>query len=72
MTKKFALISRHSKNLFIEKVSKYGGTKIYDGQVASGKYYSGNTITAVNKRYATDTNWGNSVYKYMQYLYDKI
>ena len=48
------------------------GTKIYDGQVASGKYYSGNTITAVNKRYATDTNWGNSVYKYMQYLYDKI
>ena len=48
------------------------GTKIYDGQVASGKYYSGNTITAVNKRYATDTNWGNSLYKYMQYLYDKI
>lgn len=47
-------------------------TKIYDGQVASGKYYSGNTIAAVNKKYATDTNWGNSVYKYMQYLYDKI
>lgn len=48
------------------------GTKIYDGQVASGKYYSGNTISAVNKKYATDTNWGNSVYKYMQYLYGKI
>lgn len=48
------------------------GTKIYDGQVASGKYYSGSTISAVNKRYATDTNWGNSVYKYMQYLYNKI
>ena len=48
------------------------GTKIYDGQVASGKYYSGNTIAAVNKKYATDTNWGKSVYKYMQYLYDKI
>ena len=48
------------------------GTKIYDGQVASGKYYSGNTISAVNKRYATDNNWGNSVYKYMQYLYGKI
>ena len=47
-------------------------TKIYDGQVASGKYYSGNTIAAVNKKYATDTHWGNSVYKYMQYLYDKI
>ena len=48
------------------------GTKIYDGQVASGKYYSGNTVSAVNKKYATDTNWGNSVYKYMQYLYGKL
>ena len=48
------------------------GTKIYDGQVASGKYYSGNTISAVNKKYATDTNWGNCIYKYMNYLYEKI
>lgn len=48
------------------------GTKIYDGQAASGKYYNGNTISAVNKRYATDSNWGNSVYKHMQYLYGKI
>lgn len=48
------------------------GTKIYDGQVASGKYYSGSTISAVNKHYATDTNWGNAVYKYMEYLYGKI
>ena len=48
------------------------GTKIYDGQTASGKYYSGNTISAVNKKYATDANWGNSVYKYMQYLYGKL
>ncbi len=48
------------------------GTKIYDGQVASGKYYSGNTIFDVNKKYATDNNWGNSIFKYMQYLYAKI
>ena len=48
------------------------GTSIYDGQVASGKYYNGNTISGVNKKYATDTNWGNAVYKYMQYLYGKI
>lgn len=48
------------------------GTKIYDGQVASGKYYSGNTISAVNKKYATDKNWGNAIYKHMQYLYEKI
>lgn len=48
------------------------GTKIYDGQTASGKYYNGNTISGVNKKYATDTNWGNAVYKYMEYLYGKI
>ena len=48
------------------------GTKIYDGQTASGKYYNGSTIFGVNKKYATDTNWGNSVYKYMKYLYEKL
>ena len=48
------------------------GTKIYDGQTASGKYYNGNTISAVNKKYATVTNWGNAVYNYMKYLYEKI
>ena len=48
------------------------GTTIYDGQQASGKYYNGSTILGVNKKYATDKNWGNSVYKYMKYLYSKI
>ena len=48
------------------------GTSIYDGQVASGKYYSGNTVSDVNKKYATDKNWANCVYKYMEYLYGKV
>ena len=48
------------------------GTTIYDGQVASGKYYNGNTVSAVNVKYATDKNWANCVYKYMEYLYGKI
>lgn len=48
------------------------GTKIYDGETASGKYYNGNTLTAVNKKYATDKNWANAIYKHMKYLYDKI
>ncbi len=47
------------------------GTTIYDGNKASGKYYNGNTISSVNKKYATDNNWKNAVYKYMQYLYGK-
>ena len=47
------------------------GTKIYDNQVANGKYYNGNTLEAVNKKYATDKNWANGVYKHMLYLYNK-
>ncbi len=48
------------------------GTTIYDGQVASGKYYNGSTVSDVNKKYATDKNWANCVYKYMEYLYSKV
>lgn len=48
------------------------GTVIYNGEIATGKYYNGNTVAGVNKRYATDKNWANSVYKWMEYLYGKI
>lgn len=48
------------------------GTTIYDGQVANGKYHNGNTLSAVNKKYATDKNWANGVYKHMNYLYSKL
>ena len=47
------------------------GTDIYDNQKANGKYYNGNTLLGVNKKYATDKNWANCVYKYMKYLYGK-
>ena len=48
------------------------GTKIYDGTTVEGKFYNGSTIAAVNKRYASDKNWANSVYKWIQYLYNKL
>lgn len=48
------------------------GTVICNGEVASGKYYNGKTLSAVNKRYATDKNWANSVYSWMSYLYNKL
>ena len=48
------------------------GTIIYDGTTAGGKFYNGSTISAVNQRYASDKNWANSVYKWMQYLYNKL
>lgn len=48
------------------------GTAIYGSEKATGKYYNGATITGVNQKYATDKNWANKVYSYMEYLYKKI
>ncbi len=48
------------------------GTSIYDGQVASGAYYNGATLTGVNKKYATDKNWANAVYSWMKFLYNNL
>lgn len=48
------------------------GTKIYDGEIASAKYYNGPTVSGVNQRYASDPNWGEKVFSTMQYLYGKL
>ena len=48
------------------------GTKIYDNQTALSWYYNGPTVTAVNKRYASDENWSQAVYNYMEILYKKL
>ena len=58
--------------VFVKYYINSAGTKIYDGSLASGKYYSGSTLSSINKKYATDKNWANAVYKYMQYLYGKV
>ena len=62
------LISR----VFVKYYLNPAGTKIYNGEIASGKYYNGNTLSAINKRYATDKNWFNGVYSHMKYLYNKL
>lgn len=48
------------------------GTSIYGGEVANGRYYNENTLSAVNKKYASDSNWANAVYNHMKYLYNKL
>ena len=48
------------------------GTEIYEGQIASGMYYNGPTLTGVNTRYASDKNWANAVFKWMTYLYNRL
>lgn len=57
--------------VFVKYYINEPGTKIYDG-TASGKYYSSSTLSGVGKKYATDTNWAKAVYKWMEYLYNKI
>jgi len=58
--------------VFVKYYINPNGTKIYDGQIASGKYYTGKTISSVNKYYASDKNWENGVYKWMTNLYNKL
>ena len=63
-------------DLVTKVMAKYylnpAGTKIFGDEMASGKYYNGPTIAAVNMRYASDTEWAKKVYTYMEYLYNKL
>lgn len=58
--------------VFVKYYLNPEGTKIYDGTVADGCYYNGNTLSGVNVRYATDKNWANAVYSWMKYLYNRL
>lgn len=62
--------------LLAKVLSKYylneEGTLIYDGETAVGSYYNGPTISGVNTRYASDTNWATRVYNIMVSLYEKL
>lgn len=48
------------------------GTLIGDGLTATGIYFNGTSIKSVNMRYASDENWADKVFTYMQYLYNKL
>lgn len=48
------------------------GTKIYNGETAAGWYYNGPTLSGVNTRYASDTEWHTKVYSYMELLYNRL
>lgn len=67
---------RYGIELVAKVLVKYylnpSGTPIYDGETAVGSYYNGNTVEAVNIRYASDPNWASKVYRTMETLYDKL
>ena len=48
------------------------GTEIYDGETAQGTFYNGSTIADVNVRYASDQEWHNKVFSYMETLYGRL
>lgn len=48
------------------------GTEIYDEEVAVGTYYNGPTLSGINTRYASDTNWATRIYEIMVSLYKKL
>ena len=48
------------------------GTILCNGDTATGKYYNGKTLSAVNKKYATDKKWADGVYAWMKYLYNRL
>ena len=47
------------------------GTPIYEGN-AVGTYYNGSNLEGINVRYSSDDNWGNAVFKWMDYLYGRL
>lgn len=62
------LVSR----VFVKYYLNPPGTIIYDGTATNGKFYNGSNLKAVNSRYASDKNWANAVYQWMQYLYNRL
>lgn len=58
--------------VFVKYYLNPKGTSIYGGETAVGTYYTSPTLTGVNKKYASDTNWANAVYSHMKYLYNKL
>lgn len=48
------------------------GTIIGEGIIATGTYYNGTNAKAVNMKYASDENWANKVFSYMELLYGKL
>lgn len=58
--------------VFVKYYLNPSKTNIYGGEKAKGTYYNGKTLSAINKKYATDKNWAEAVYNHMKYLYNKL
>lgn len=48
------------------------GTVLKNGDIATGTYYNGPTLTGVNKSYASDTEWSTKIFSTMQTIYSNL
>ena len=48
------------------------GTEIYNNEIATARYYNGPTVSGVNIRYASDSNWSTRIYEIMHSLYEEL
>lgn len=60
-----------AKYLAVNYLNK-AGTEISEELKATGTYYNGPTIAGVNTRYCTDKEWCTKIFKYMDYLYNRL
>lgn len=58
--------------VFVKYYLNPPGRMIYDGSKTTGKFYMSSDLSGINARYASDKNWSSAVYKWMQYLYQKL
>jgi len=58
--------------VFAKHYINTAGTKIHNGEIATGKYYNGSSLSAINVRYSTDEEWATKVYSIMEMLYSKL
>lgn len=58
--------------VFMKYYLNPAGTKIYTDEIAVGSHYNGSNLSAVNIKYASDENWANCVYTWMEYLYNRL
>lgn len=58
--------------VFVKYYLNPSKTNIYGGEKAEGTFYNGTTLSAINKKYATDKKWAEAVYNHIKYLYNKL
>lgn len=58
--------------LLVEDYINPIGIKINSSTYSSGWYYDGSTISDISNNYAYNSNWANTIYSYMESMYNNL